>query len=66
MVNCHKLILPQFCAPGVDRNLLFGKTGWKSVFGPASSENLVEFLAEQKKTPEQTLSNFTLKFRYEL
>ena len=66
LVNCHKLILPQFCAPGVDRNLLFNKIGWKSVFGPAYAKELPEFLAKQSKTLKQTLSAFPLNFRCEM
>ena len=66
LVNCHKIILPQLCAPGVDRKLLFDKTAWKSTFGPARAEDLPEFFSENNKTPKQSLFEFTLKFRFEM
>ena len=66
MVNNHKVILPEFCAPGVDRDLLFDKTGWKSVFGPAYAESLPDFFKNESKTPKQIHSEFNLKFRFEM
>ena len=47
-VDHHQIILPQFSAPGIDRDLLKKETGRTGLFGPAYSKNIPLFLKNCK------------------
>ena len=47
-VDHQQIILPQFSAPGIDRNLLKKKTGRTGLFGPAYSKDIPLFLKNSK------------------
>ncbi|MBN1635368.1 MAG: methyltransferase domain-containing protein [Deltaproteobacteria bacterium] len=66
-VDHKRLVLPQLIAPGVDGTLLKEETGWKVVFGPVYARDLSAFLKNNcRKTPEQCIARFGLKFRLEM
>ena len=66
-VHHRRLILPQLCAPGIDRKLLRQETGWDSSFGPVYATDVPSFLSNNcKKTLTQTIARFPLSFRLEM
>jgi len=65
-VDHHQIILPQFSAPGIDRNLLRKETGRTGRFGPASSNDIPLFLKNPKTLFEHNKADFSLIFRLEL
>lgn len=66
-VEHRKLILPQFSAPGIDREYLKQKTGWNAVFGPAYAKDIPTFLKNNfNKTKDQCKAKFPLQFRLEM
>jgi len=63
----RKLILPQLSAAGVDVELLKAQTGWSVGFGPVYATDIPAFLQQgHRKTDEQRLSQFPLRFRLEM
>jgi ubiquinone/menaquinone biosynthesis C-methylase UbiE/NAD-dependent dihydropyrimidine dehydrogenase PreA subunit len=65
-VDHHQIILPQFSAPGIDRNLLKKETGRTGLFGPAYSKGIPLFLRSRKTVFEHNKANFSLPFRLEM
>ena len=65
-VDHHKIILPQFSAPGIDCNLLKKETGRTGLFGPAYSKNIPLFLRNRKIVFEHNKAEFPLLFRLEM
>ena len=65
-VDHHQIILPQFSAPGIDRNLLNKETGRAGIFGPAYSKKLPLFLKNRKIVFENNKADFSLLFRLEM
>ena len=65
-VDHHQIILPQFLAPGIDRQLLKQETGRTGVFGPAHSKNLPTFLKDHKSVFDHNQADFSLLFRLEM
>jgi ubiquinone/menaquinone biosynthesis C-methylase UbiE/NAD-dependent dihydropyrimidine dehydrogenase PreA subunit len=65
-VNHHQIILPQFSAPGIDRDLLKKETGRIGLFGPAYSKNIPLFLKNRKTVFEHNRAEFSLPFRLEM
>ncbi|NOY86994.1 MAG: methyltransferase domain-containing protein [Deltaproteobacteria bacterium] len=65
-VDHHKIILPQFSAPGIDCNLLKKETGRTGLFGPAYSKNIPLFLKNRKIVFEHNKAEFPLLFRLEM
>ncbi|MBC8400982.1 MAG: methyltransferase domain-containing protein [Candidatus Marinimicrobia bacterium] len=65
-VDHHRIILPQFSAPGIDRQLLKRETSRTGVFGPAHSKNLPPFLKDHKTVFNHNQANFSLLFRLEM
>ncbi len=65
-VDHHQIILPQFCAPGIDRSLLKKETGRVGLFGPAYSKKLPLFLKNRKTVFENNRADFSLIFRLEM
>ncbi|MBW2251461.1 MAG: methyltransferase domain-containing protein [Deltaproteobacteria bacterium] len=65
-VDHHQIILPQFSAPGIDRELLKKETGRTGLFGPAYSKNIPLFLKNRKTVFEHNKVDFSLLFRLEM
>ncbi len=65
-VNHHEIILPQFSAPGVDRQLLKKETGRNARFGPAYSKDIPIFLKNRSTLLEHNCADFSLPFRLEM
>ena len=65
-VDHDQVILPQFSAPGIDRELLKKETGRTGLFGPAYSKNIPLFLKNRKTVFEHNKVDFSLFFRLEM
>ena len=65
-VDHNQIILPQFSAPGIDRELLKKETGRAGIFGPAYSKNIPLFLKNRKTVFEHNKADFSLSFRLEM
>jgi ubiquinone/menaquinone biosynthesis C-methylase UbiE/NAD-dependent dihydropyrimidine dehydrogenase PreA subunit len=65
-VDHHQIILPQFSAPGIDRNLLKRETGRVGLFGPAYSRKIPLFLDNHKLVFENNKADFSLVHRLEM
>jgi len=65
-VNHNRIILPQFSASGIDRELLKSETGRKGFFGPAYSKSLPAYLRDHKTVFENNKADFSLPFRLEM
>lgn len=65
-VNHHQIILPQFSASGIDRNLLKKETGRIGLFGPAYARKIPLFLDNHKIVLENNKADFPLVHRLEM
>jgi NAD-dependent dihydropyrimidine dehydrogenase PreA subunit len=65
-VDHHQIILPQFSASGIDRDLLKRETGRTVLFGPAYSKDIPLFLQNRKTVFEHNKADFSLLFRLEM
>jgi len=65
-VDHPQIILPQFSAPGVDRQLLKKETGRSGVFGPAYSKDIPLFIQNPQTVFEHNRAEFSLLFRLEM
>ena len=63
----RNLILPQLCAPGVNRKVLEELTGWKVDFGPVYARDISNFIQHNnEKSTEQRIVHYPLSFRLEM
>lgn len=53
LVNHHKIILPQLCAPGVAAYQVMKNSGFKAIFGPIKAEDIKEFIDNGMKATEE-------------
>ena len=65
-VDHHRIILPQFSAPGIDRTLLKKETGRTGMFGPAYAKDIPLFLKNRKTVFKHNKADFSLLFRLEM
>jgi len=65
-VDHKQIILPQFSAPGIDRELLKNETGRTGSFGPAYSKDIPLFIKDRKTVFEHNRADFSLPFRLEM
>ena len=65
-VNHSRIILPQFSAPGINRQLLKNKTGRTGIFGPAYSKDIPLFLRDKKTVYKHNRAVFSFPFRLEM
>lgn len=66
-VENHLLILPQLGATGIEKQKVAEATGWKTIWGPASLEDLPAFLRQRHMaTPDQRMVRFPLRDRMEM
>jgi len=65
-VDHSRIILPQFSAPGIDRQLLKNETGRTGIFGPAYSKDIPLFLRDEKTVFNHNRAVFSLPFRLEM
>ena len=65
-VDHHQIFLPQFSAPGIDRELLKKETGRTGIFGPAYAKDIPLFLKNRKTVLEHNRAEFSLPFRLEM
>jgi hypothetical protein len=60
LVSHRELILPQLAGPGIAAHLIKKQTGFKVIYGPIRSKDLIPFLANGlKATPEMRTKSFT-------
>jgi NAD-dependent dihydropyrimidine dehydrogenase PreA subunit len=65
-VDHHQIILPQFSAPGINRDLLKRETGRVGLFGPAYSKKIPSYLKNHKNVFENNKAEFPLAHRLEM
>jgi hypothetical protein len=63
VVTHRTLIAPQLCATGVAAHEVRRRSGFRVKFGPVRAEDIKEFMANGKATPEMRLVRFDLKDR---
>ena len=63
VVTHHTLIAPQLCATGVAAHEVRRRSGFRVRFGPVRAEDIPEFMANGKATPEMRRVRFDLKDR---
>ncbi len=61
LVSHRELILPQLAGPGIAAHLVKKQTGFKVIYGPIRSKDLIPFLDNGlKATPEMRTKSFTI------
>ncbi len=66
LVDHRRLIVPQLCATGVDREMVKQRTGWRIVFGPVYARDLPAYLGRGRKTAAMREVRFPLGSRLEM
>ncbi|NOZ08294.1 MAG: methyltransferase domain-containing protein [FCB group bacterium] len=65
-IDHHRIILPQFSAPGIDRKLLKTETGLVAVFGPAYARDIPAYLKSAPSLYKHNQADFSFSFRMEM
>ena len=65
-VDHNKIILPQFSAPGIERELLQNTNGRRGIFGPAYARDIPAYLKNTASVFEKNRADFSLPFRLEM
>jgi CO dehydrogenase/acetyl-CoA synthase delta subunit len=63
VVSHRTLIAPQLCATGVAAHEVRRRSGFRVKFGPVRAEDIVEYMASGKATPEMRRVRFDLRDR---
>ncbi|MFQ5867918.1 MAG: HgcAB-like fusion protein [bacterium] len=67
LVDHRKVILPQLAATGIESKSIYGKTGWKIIWGPVYAKDIPAFLEHGvKKIPEMREVRFPWVQRIEM
>lgn len=67
LVDHRQLILPQLCAPGVNPQEIYQKTGWHTKFGPVYARYIPQYVKSGfQKTTKMNLVEFPIKERLEM
>ena len=67
LVDHRRLILPQLCAPGVNRREVSRLTGWKARFGPVFAEDIPAYIQnDYRKAPHMHIYEFKPEIRLDL
>jgi demethylmenaquinone methyltransferase/2-methoxy-6-polyprenyl-1,4-benzoquinol methylase len=67
LVDHRLLILPQLCAPGVNRREVSELTGWRARFGPVFAEDIPTYIkSDYRKAPHMHIYEFKQEIRLDL